>query len=178
MPLGQENNAKSIEMFALRRYNRIKNTGEKIMDTQLNEKERELLVLEIVDACIQYSKEHTEDFEEVLHQQVFANEAYIEFMEMVCKTIESLHTKGYIEGTVELAYEPDTEDIDFFMTSFENINISLKGKEFMSGKTFKEVSENFWEKSKPLVRCIASTVLQTTVETITLTGLRAVGIPV
>ena len=64
------------------------------------------------------------------------------------------------------------------MTTFENINISLKGKEFMGGKTFKEVDINFWEKSKPLVKCIASTVLQTAVETITITGLRAVGIPV
>ncbi len=148
------------------------------MDIQLSQKQKELLVLEIVDACIGYSAEHDEAFEEVLHQELFSNNPYAEFMEMVCKTIESLHNKGYITGTVELVYEPDTEDLDFFMTTFEDISISPKGREFMGEKTFKEIGSGFWEKSKPIIKCIASTVLQTTVETVMLTGLRAVGLSV
>lgn len=148
------------------------------MDIQLSQKEQEVIVLEIVDACIQYSEEHSEDFEEVLHQQVFANEAHLGFMEMVCKTIESLHKQGYITGTVELVYEPDTNDIDFFMTTFENISITPKGRVLLGAETFKGLGKNFMEKSKPVVKCIASTVLATAVETAMVTGLRAVGVPV
>ena len=36
------------------------------MTTDFSEKEQEVLVLEIVDACIQYSKEHGETFQQVL----------------------------------------------------------------------------------------------------------------
>ena len=87
--------------------------------------------------CLRFAKEHNKSFEEVLNEDVFPNQANVEFAEMVCKTIEVLKDKGYINGTVELEYEieidPDTfEDkstdaIDFSLCTFENINISAKG---------------------------------------------------
>lgn len=43
------------------------------MNTQLNQKEQQVLVMEIVDACIKYSKENYLEFAEVLTEQVFAN---------------------------------------------------------------------------------------------------------
>lgn len=79
------------------------------MTTQFSEKEQEVLVLEIVDACIQYSKEHGETFQQVLEESLFIGKARSDFSEMVCKTMESLHTKGYIEGTVELSYQSDVD---------------------------------------------------------------------
>lgn len=59
-------------------------------------------MLEIVEACMKYSEESQMEFEEVLHEQVFASNPYIEFMEMVCRTAESLNSRGYIAGTVEI----------------------------------------------------------------------------
>lgn len=106
------------------------------MGTQLSEKEQELLVLCIVKECLRFAKEHNKSFEEVLNEDVFPNQANVEFAEMVCKTIEVLKDKGYINGTVELEYEieidPDTfEDkstdaIDFSLCTFENINIGSR----------------------------------------------------
>ena len=176
--LGQQNNALSIAKFAKRRYNNIKTQEEGFMNTQLSQKEQEIIVLGIVDACIQYSKEHNEDFEEVLHQHVFANEADLGFMEMVCKTIESLHKQGYIAGTVDLVYEDDTDDIDFFMTTFENISINTRGRVLLGAETFKELGKNFMEKAKPVIKSVSSVVLQTAIETAFTTGLKAVGVPV
>ena len=158
------------------------------MDTQLNQKEQEVLVMEIVDACIKHSKENHMDFAEVLEDLVFVGEADTGFSEMVCKTIESLHSQGYINGTVILEYELEfdeetleestTDVIDFGMSTFANISISPKGKELIGEKTFKELGKNFLEKAKPVIKCITTTALQTTVETAVLTALQAVGFPV
>lgn len=144
--------------------------------------------MEIVDACIKHSKENHMDFAEVLEDLVFVGEADTEFSEMVCKTIESLHSQGNINGTVILEYELEfdeetleestTDKIDFGESTFADISITPKGKELIGEKTFKELGKDFWEKSKPIIKCIASTALQTTVETVMLTGLRAVGFPV
>lgn len=107
---------------------------------------------------------------------------------MVCKTIEVLKDKGYINGTVELEYEieidPDTfEDkstdaIDFSLCTFENINISAKGNIRLGTEGFKEVSKEFGKKALLIVKSIATTTLQTCVESAVVFGLRTVGIPV
>lgn len=161
IPLGQENNALSIAEIAKRRYNEIKNIGEKFIDTQLNEKEQELLVLEIVTACIQYSEEHNEDFEEVLGK-LFIGEASIEFSELMCKTMKSLHTKGYIEGIIEASCIPEFGEeileesiLNSEWTRFENISISTKGKVLLSSEAFKNISIQFMERAKPIIQVIA-----------------------
>mgnify|MGYP001055308274 FL=1 len=158
------------------------------MNTQLSQKEQELLVLEIVDACIQYSEEKQMDFARELEDLVFVGKADTRFSEMVCKTIESLHSKKYIAGTVELVYETEmdidtfeestTDDIDFSQTIFENISITAKGRALMGAETFKEAGKSFMEKVKPVIKCIASTALQTAVETAIVAGMKAAGIPV
>lgn len=158
------------------------------MNTQLNQKEQEVLVMEIVDACIKYSKENHLDFAEVLEDLVFVGEADTGFSEMVCKTIESLHSQGYINGTVILEYELEfdeetleestTDMIDFGMSTFADISISPKGKELIGEKTFKELGKNFLEKAKPVIKCIATTALQTTVDIALRTALQAAGFPV
>lgn len=158
------------------------------MGIQLSQKEQELLVLEIVDACLKCSEESQLEFEEVLHEQVFSNNPYIEFMEMVCRTAESLNSRGYIAGTVEIVYETEldedtfeespADEIDFYMTSFENISITAKGRAFMGAETFKGLGKNFLGKATPVIKCIASTALQTVIETAIVTGLKAAGFPV
>lgn len=143
------------------------------MTTQFSEKEQEVLVLEIVDACIQYSKEHGETFQQVLAKSVFIGKARSDFSEMVCKTMESLHTKGYIEGTVELSYQSDvdqetweespTDIIDYEWTKLEDISISTKGKVLLGSETLKELGKGFIEKARPIIKVIAINTISNTV---------------
>ena len=158
------------------------------MGIQLTEKEQELLVLCIVKECIAYAEKNNKTFEDVLNEDLFPAEANTGFAEMVCKTIEALKNKGCIDGTVELEYEieldPDTfeeestDAIDFSSCIFENINISAKGNIRLGTEGFKEVSKEFGKKALPIVKCIATTTLQTCVESAVVLGLRTVGIPV
>lgn len=158
------------------------------MGIQLTEKEQDLLVLCIVKECIAYAEKNNKTFEEVLNEDLFPAEANTGFAEMVCKTIEALKNKGCIDGTVELEYEikidPDTfeeestDAIDFSSCIFENINISAKGNIRLGTEGFKEVSKEFGKKALPIVKCIATTTLQTCVESAVVLGLRTVGIPV
>ena len=110
------------------------------MTTDFSEKEQEVLVLEIVDACIQYSKEHGETFQQVLEKSVFVGEAREGISEMVCKTMESLHTKGYIEGTVELSYQSDIDQ-----------------------ETWEESPTDTIEKARPIIEVIAINTISNTV---------------
>lgn len=162
------------------------------MGIQLTEKEQELLVLCIVKECIAYAEKNNKTFEEVLNEDLFPAEANTGFAEMVCKTIEALKNKGCIDGTVELEYEikleldadsdtfeeESTDAIDFSSCIFENINISAKGNIRLGTEGFKEVSKEFGKKALPIVKCIATTTLQTCVESAVVLGLRTVGIPV
>lgn len=143
------------------------------MTTQFSEKEQEVLVLEIVDACIQYSKEHDETFQQILAKSVFIDKARTDFSETVCKTMESLHTKGYIEGTVELSYQSEvdqetweespTDIIDFEWTKLEDISISTKGKLLLGSETLKELGKGFIEKARPIIEVIAINTISNTV---------------
>ena len=160
------------------------------MKTELNQEQQNLLVLELVKVCIEYAKDEQKSFEEVLNEDVFPNQADTEFAEMVCRTLESLNRQGYISGTVELEYEIETdletdEDtatnaIDFAQCTFENIGITAKGSAYMSSDSFKkaEVGKDFLEKAKAVIKCIATTALQTLVETAVVLGLKAAGITV
>ena len=162
------------------------------MGIQLTEKEQELLVLCIVKECLAYAEKNNKTFEEVLNEDLFPAEANTGFAEMVCKTIEALKDKGCIDGTVELEYEikleldvdsdtfeeESTDAIDFSSCIFENINISAKGNIRLGTEGFKEVSKEFGKKALPIVKCIATTTLQTCVESAVVLGLRTVGIPV
>ena len=162
------------------------------MGIQLTEKEQELLVLCIVKECIVYAEKNNKTFEEVLNEDLFPAEANTGFAEMVCKTIEALKDKGCIDGTVVLKYEikleldadsdtfeeESTDAIDFSSCIFENINISAKGNIRLGTEGFKEVSKEFGKKALPIVKCIATTTLQTCVESAVVLGLRTVGIPV
>lgn len=162
------------------------------MGIQLTEKEQDLLVLCIVKECIAYAEKNNKTFEEVLNEDLFPAEANTGFAEMVCKTIEALKNKGCIDGTVVLKYEikleldadsdtfeeESTDAIDFSSCIFENINISAKGNIRLGTEGFKEVSKEFGKKALPIVKCIATTTLQTCVESAVVLGLRTVGIPV
>lgn len=162
------------------------------MGIQLTEKEQDLLVLCIVKECIAYAEKNNKTFEDVLNEDLFPAEANTGFAEMVCKTIEALKNKGCIDGTVVLKYEikleldadsdtfeeESTDAIDFSSCIFENINISAKGNIRLGTEGFKEVSKEFGKKALPIVKCIATTTLQTCVESAVVLGLRTVGIPV
>ena len=162
------------------------------MGIQLTEKEQELLVLCIVKECIAYAEKNNKTFEEVLNEDLFPAEANTGFAEMVCKTIEALKNKGCIDGTVVLKYEikleldadsdtfeeESTDAIDFSSCTFENINISAKGNIRLGTEGFKEVSKEFGKKALPIVKCIATTTLQTCVESAVVLGLRTAGIQI
>ena len=119
---------------------------------------------------------------------MFANKADAEFTEMVCKTIETLHAQGYLNGTVELEYELEfdaetleessTDKIDSGMSTFADISITPNGKDLMGEKTFQELGKSFLEKAKPAIKCIATTAFQATVETAVCVALKAVGFSV
>lgn len=48
----------------------------------------------------------------------------------------------------------------------------------MGAETFKGLGKNFLGKATPVIKCIASTALQTVIETAIVTGLKAAGFPV
>lgn len=159
-----------------------------IKTLQFTEKEQRIVVLEIVKGCIEYAKEKQKTFEEVLHEDVFAQHVDESFSEFICKNIKLLHEQGYIEGTVELEYEIEMDDntfeettidtIDLGNCTFEDIHISLKGKMEMEADSFKEVGKDFLKKSKPIIDCIASTVLQTIVTSAFTVVAKAVGLSI
>ena len=145
------------------------------MGTQqaLTTKEQQILTLFIVEQYIKYAKESGKTFEEVLNKDVFANEASLDFAEMICKNIDSLNKDGYISGTVILEYEialdddfedMDSDNIDFAECTFNNIAITAKGKIYIAVDNVKTLGKEFYEKSKPVIKCIATTALQTAVE--------------
>lgn len=145
------------------------------MNTQqaLTTKEQQILTLYIVEQCIKFTKESGKTFEEVLNEDVFANAANIDFAEMICRNIASLKKDGYISGTVILEYEialddnfedMDSENIDFAECTFNDIDITVKGKAYMAVDNVKTLSKDFYEKSKSILKCIATTALQTAVE--------------
>ena len=144
------------------------------MGTQkLTDKEQQVLTLYIVDQCIKYGKENGKTFEAVLNEDVFANVAQTDFAEMICTNIDTMYKAGYISGRVELAHEiemdlqgntEELESIDFSMCTFEDISITAKGKALMAVDNVKAFGKEFFEKSKPVVKCIATTALQTAVE--------------
>ncbi len=158
------------------------------MKTELNQEQQTLLVLELVKSCLEYGAEAQKSFGEVLNEDVFPNQASVEFAEMVCRTLETLNRQGYISGVVDLEFEPEidgetfeetaTDAIDFAGCTFEDIGITAKGNAYMGMDNFKKVGRDLWEKSKPVIKCIATTALQTLVETAILTGLKAAGITV
>lgn len=158
------------------------------MKVQLSQEEQNLFVLELVKDCLEYGKDVNKSFEEVLNEDVFPEQADTEFAEMVCKTIDTLKNQGYISGNVELAYEIEldaetldettTDSIDFIECTFENIAITEKGSAYISGDNLKKNGKEFLEKVKPVIQCIATTALQTLVETGITIGLRTLGVPV
>lgn len=162
------------------------------MGIQLTEKEQELLVLCIVKECIVYAEKNNKTFEEVLNEDLFPAEANTGFAEMVCKTIEALKNKGYINGTVELEYEikleldadsdtfeeESTDAIDFSSCTFDDIRISEKGNKLLSAKELKGVNKDFGKKVKAVIKCIGTTALQTCVESAVILLLRTAGIQI
>lgn len=141
-----------------------------------------------MEQCIEYAKKSEKTFEEVLNEDVFANKASIDFAEMICKNIDSLNKGGYISGTVELEYEIEidaetfedekTDNIDFAECTFVNIEITTKGKAYMAVDNLKTLGKDFYEKSKPVLKCITTVALETTIEIAFTAVLRKAGFPV
>ena len=155
---------------------------------ELTQEQQKLFVLELVKACLEYGKDVQKPFGEVLNEDVFPDQAHVEYAEMVCRTLEILNKEGYISGTVELEFEMEfdletdddtaTDAIDFAECTFENIGITAKGIAYMGSDGFKKAGKDFFEKAKPIIKSIATTALQTLVETAVVLGLRAVDVPV
>ena len=155
---------------------------------QLTEKEQKLFVLCVVKSCLDYAKEEKMDFAEVLTDYLFADKANEDFDNMVCKGIETLYNENYISGDVDIVYEEfcdedtkewkSTDTVDVQMSTFENIEITTKGENYLKLDGFKEAAKDFLEKVKPVISLIGTTTLETLVETIVVTGLKTAGFPV
>ena len=153
-----------------------------------NEEQQKLFVLSLTKACLEYGNGTGKPFEDVLKEDVFPNEASEEFEEAVCITLFTLKEQGYIGGMVELVYEtetdPDTfevtelDTLDTPMCTFADISITPKGESYLSGDGFQKAGKDFFEKAKPIIKCIALTALQVAVETVITAGLRAAGVNV
>lgn len=156
--------------------------------TVFNEEQQKLFVLSLTKACLEYGGGAGKSFEEVLKEDVFPNEVSEEFEEVVCTTLLALKEQGYISGMVELVYETETDSktfevteldtLDTPMCTFADINITPKGESYLTGDGFKKAGKDFFEKAKPVIKCIALTALQVTVETVITAGLKATGISV
>lgn len=157
------------------------------MDTQkLTLKEQQTLVLCIVKEYLENSELNNVPFEEFL-EEIFVERASTEYSEMICKSLVALKEKEYIDGIVEIEYEieidengdeSNTDSIDFSMCTFENIDITQKGKNYLEMEAFKDLSKEFFEKAKPVLKSIGLTMLTTTVETFINYGLKKCGIMV
>ena len=152
---------------------------------QLNEKEQKLFTLCIVKSCLDYATENKIDFEEVLTGYLFPDRASESFDNMVCKGIETLYKEKYISGDIEIVYEEEcdietmewknTDNVDVPMCTFENIEITTKGENYLKIDGFKEATKDFLEKAKPVMNKIGTVALETVVETLVVTGLKAAG---
>ena len=152
---------------------------------QLTEKEQKLFTLNIIKACLNYAKDNEMDFEEVLTDYLFPDRASEVFDNMICKGIETLYNEKYISGEVELVYEEEcdmetmewksTDNVDVPMCTFENIQITSKGENYLKIDGFKEVSADFLKKVKPFISLIGTVALETLVESMLVSGAKAIG---
>ena len=151
----------------------------------LNEKEQKLFTLCIVKSCLEYAKDNEMDFEEVLTDYVFPDRASESFDNMVCKGIETLYKEKYISGDIEIVYEQEcdmdtmewknTDNVDVPMCTFIDVEITAKGENYLKIDGFKETTKDFLEKAKPVMSKIGDVALETLVETLVVTGLKAAG---
>jgi hypothetical protein len=139
----------------------------------LSVEEQKALTLCIVDEALKLAQEKGVTFEEELNQDIFVNSADISLAEMICKNIDTLHEENYISGDVEIAHEIEldenfneieSDNIDFAECTFENIELTIKGNTYLNVEVIKKVGKDFCEKSKPLVKLIATTALQSAVD--------------
>ena len=154
----------------------------------LNEKEQKLFTLCVVKSCLEYAKDNKIDFEEVLTDYLFPDKASEDFDNMICKGIETLYNEKYISGDIEIVYEEEcdmktmewknTDNVDVPMCTFENIEITAKGENYLKMDGFKEAAKDFLEKVKHVMKLIGTVAIETLVESIVVSGLKAVGFPV
>ena len=154
-----------------------------------NGKITQLLVLYLIDEILRFNKTSEKDFEEVLGD-VFCNTANTPFSQAVCETIKTLKEGGYINGVVELVYEYDytytentgdfkeykTDNIDFAMCTFKDLEITLKGKAYMSTNELKTMGSDIVKKAKPFISNIGEKFIQCAFETSLTIGLKKLGI--
>lgn len=155
---------------------------------KLNEKEQKLFTLCIVKSCLEYAKDNEMDFEEVLTDYLFPDKASEDFDNMICKGIETLYNEKYISGDIEIVYEEEcdmetmewknTDNVDVPMCTFIDVEITAKGENYLKIDGFKETTKDFLEKARPIMKLIGTVAIETLVESIVVSGLKAVGFPV
>lgn len=130
------------------------------MEKELTQVQKNLLVLELVKACMEYGKDVRKSFEDVLNEDVFPEKPYEAYVKMVCRTLETLNRQSHVSGVVELEFEteidPDTFEktatdvIDTTECTFEDIEITAKGNSYMSSDSFKEAGKISLKRQSPL----------------------------
>ena len=155
---------------------------------QLTESEQKLLTLVIVKECINNADEQGELFEDVFKELIFPGDSDYSpaTAEMICKNMEILRNEGYIKGQVELVYteldeglgETKSGDIDFTFSEFRDIQIALKGKTYLEIDGLKNISKDFFEKAKPVVKTLGKTAVQSAVQVSIVALAKAFGLPI
>lgn len=153
----------------------------------LSEKEQEIITLYIVKGCIKFAEESNQEFEDVLYEEIFANQASQPYSQMICRNLEILKTKGYIDGIVEIEYEPiedlqtkeetTTNIIALEFSTFENISITTRGKIEMQLDQMKDGTKQFIDKALPIIKYVGSEVLSATIQSVFIYAVNSAGIP-
>lgn len=151
--------------------------------TKLSDGEQDLIMLHFTKACLKYAKKNKKTFHEVLIQDVFPEEAKTEYSEYICKRIQALKYKGYINGIVELnykaMYDEDANeigyenDLDCTECIFDNIKINASGRKLVMRSIFKKASKEFIEASEQFIKKVASIALQESLKLIISSGIKA-----
>ena len=72
--------------------------------------------------------------------------------------------------------EKKLDSINTAMCTFENIEITKKGKAYMLADNMKNLGKEFIGKTKPMIQMIASTALQASVELALTTAVNGLGL--
>lgn len=155
------------------------------MMTELTQVQRNIFVLELVKACLNYSKDTKKSFDEILNEDIFPDVANESYSQMVCSTIKELNEQGYISGTVELSFESefdaetleetDSDIIDASSSIFDNIEITFKGEAYIGVENFKAAGKDFYNNIKPVIKAVALSTVQACVELAISVGLKSAG---
>lgn len=125
---------------------------------KVNNLDLELDMLWYINELLEFIEDKDITFREALLENMIQFED--EYCKVAYESIESLYKDGYIEGDVSIVYEGDITGVDedynkieYGMCEFEDIKVTLKGKEALNkSKTAIKLKDAMKEIKKSLMR--------------------------